>query len=156
MARPTKEEAELKLKALRTAFEVKKKETTFKSFEAEKQDIVDEANNSEIAKHFKTEINVQSLKQPTTEGLKELKKDIEKFKKDFTDSKANAKNTTKKIIEDQEETIKKLTIQVSKCLDELDDQNRKLIREKASKEKIRLQRDEYRRELEAIKNEYKI
>lgn len=117
MGRLKEEERNLKLKAVRDAFEYIKIESVNKNKNlAIPKKIVKLANSYEYAKGFKYKLNIQSIKQPYSEEFKILKDEIDEFKEDFNINKNSISKLTKSRIDNLNEKIYLLTFQLSELL----------------------------------------
>jgi len=150
MARPTKAEKALKIKALKWALEELKKKSTYKNNLLNYQDVVDLANSSEWAESFKAKIHVQSIKNPKTDEYMEIRDSIRDYKKEFNKSKKNIGSANNQIIEGLEEKIGDLTIKIAALLDNEIKLKKEIENEKRAKEKLREEKNRYLKKLEEV------
>jgi len=114
MARLFSKEKDAKVKAVKKAFEVLKSESIEKNKNiAIPSKIWSLANSYESIKEFKKEISLQSIKQPSGKEFKNLKTEIDAFRKDFK----TINNCTSLEIKELTNKIQLLTFQLVECID---------------------------------------
>jgi hypothetical protein len=139
MARPTKQESELKLILLNRAFdELKKKSSSSKNL-VTYSNLCQVANSYEEAKSFKKPISLGSIKQPTTNEYKKLKDRYDNNKKSIINTNSIDKN---KILELYKE-IEGLTMQIAILIERDYKITEELESLKLSYKKVSEQRDFY-------------
>ncbi len=157
MSRLIIEEKKLKIKALKKAIKVLKKQTTPTKNLISFKNVLEVANSSEYSIHFKKNISRSSILQPTTEEFKKIRKKIKKCIKKHKNIKNSQSNKLTKNIKKLESQLDEATIRIVELLD-----NEILFKETiASNEKrivrLKQERDDYENKYNTmkIKNEYR-
>jgi len=157
MSRLAIQEKILKIKALRKAIKLLKKQTTptknFVSF----KNVLEVANSSKHSKHFKKNISRSSILQPTTEEFKKINNKIKKNIKNHKNTKSAQPNKLNKNLKKLESQLDEATIRIVELLD-----NEILLKETITSNQIRIarlqqERDDYENKYNTmkIKNEYR-
>lgn len=94
MARDSKEQREMKIEALKKAVEELKEASTPSENLVTFQNVVDLANEKN-ADRFERSISLTSIKSPTSEPFKAIKKSIEDHRKDYKENKKSLSSGTK-------------------------------------------------------------
>ena len=150
MARPTKEEKKLKIKALGEAIDILIDKSTSLENKLTVKAVVAVANSSEYAEKFVTKINEQSLKKPSSEEFEEIADKIKKHKDDHR----KIKQATSINLKDENirlsERVSELTSDVATLLDEAAINKEAIDSEIESKERIRKEKDKYLKKLRSL------
>jgi len=118
MARQSKEQIDLKLKALWEAFEDLKKNSIVTNVnKITFENICNLANSSTHSLNFHTKISLASLKQPTTEPFIELNKAICEYKNEHSKIRNTVSSKIKEDTRKLQNTIDNLLIRITELLD---------------------------------------
>lgn len=143
MAKPTKEEFKLKIKALKEAVKALKEKSKGKKNYVTYANVVEHANVSEYAKEFKAPISISSIKQAVSPKFTEIKLEIMNFRKTHTKIVKTTPNKLKVENESLTETVNNLMIQIAKILDREMGKDEKIKNLQASLDKAKEERNYY-------------
>lgn len=150
MARPTKEEKELKIKALWEAVYILINKSTALQNKLTVKAVVEVANSSEYAEKFVTNINEQSLKQPSSDEFREIAEKIQEYKNDHRRIKQASSTNLKDENVRLKERVRELTYDVATLLDEAAKNKEIFDSELESKERIREEKNRYLEKLRRL------
>lgn len=150
MARPTKEEKELKIKALWEAVFILIDKSTALENKLTVKAVVEVANSSDYAKKFKTKIHEQSLKQPSSDEFRDIAEKIHDYKDDHRRIKQASSTNLKDENVRLKERVRELTYDVAILLDEAAKNKEILDSEIESKERIREEKNRYLEKLRSL------
>lgn len=150
MARDSKEQREMKIEALKKAVEELEEASTPSENLVTFQNVVDLANEKN-ADRFERSISLTSIKSPTSEPFKAIKKSIENHRKDYRENKKSLSSGTKNEIAVLKKTIEDLMIEVAKFYDDKLMLNEQLVAKDNTIAKLKKQRDMNIKEIEKLK-----
>ncbi len=150
MARPTKEEKELKIKALWEAVYILIDKSTPLENKLTVNAVVEIANSSEYAEKFATKIHEQSLKQPSSDEFEDIATKIKEYKDEHRKIKQASSTGSKDEIRRLMERVSALTLEVATLLDEAAINKETMDSEIKSKERIRKEKDKYLQKLRSL------
>lgn len=153
MARISKEQKEIRIKALNEAIETLKELSSpiknMVSFER-----VTDLANENYSKQLTGNISITSLKVPTSKEFREIKKKIVNFRNEHKNIKEATSVKSKSSISSLSLTVENLMIEVAKFYDGKLLLNEKIEAQKKTIEKIKNERDIYRKQLNELKAKY--
>jgi Na+/phosphate symporter len=118
LAKLTKEETELKIKAFEEAIYTLKKKSNGKINFLTQRNVLDYVNNCSYSKQFTSKISPATIKQTKNEKFKKFNEEIKKFRKEFNlvNKLGNVKLTKK--VDDSQEKVIELTYHLAIYLEE--------------------------------------
>jgi len=140
VARDSKEQRKMKIEALEKSLEELKEASTLSENLVTFQNIVDLANEKNVDR-FERSISLTSIKSPTSESFKAIKKSIEDHRKDYKENKKSLSSGTKNEIAALKKTIEDLMIKVAKFYDDKLMLNEQLEAKDNTIDKLKKQRD---------------
>jgi len=150
VARDSKEQREMKIEALRKAIEELKEASTPSENLVTFQNVVDLANENN-ADRFERPISLTSIKSPTSEPFKVIKKSIEDHRKEYKENKKSLSSGTKNEIAALKKTIEGLMIEVARFYDDKLIVSEQMEAKDNTIDKLKKQRDMNIKEIEKLK-----
>lgn len=150
MARDTKEQKALKIKALKEAYNELKEDSTPSKNKVTEEGVVDRANES-YKGQFIREISYTSIKKPSSKEFQEIKNKIEDYKKEHKRNKSSLSTGAKKEVTYLKKTIENLMIEVAKFYDDKLKLTEQLEVKDNTIAKLREERDLYIKEIAKLK-----
>ena len=153
MARISKEQKDLKIKALLEAIDVLKEESTPSSNKVTFQNVLDYANEQYIS-FLENKIGDKSIKSPKTQDFLDIKNKILTFKEEHKKMKTLVSKKSISETARLKNDIEKLVLQIADFYDQKLSLNEELEMKDKTIQKLKLERTRLYKEVDKLKDKY--